>query len=250
MCVVGYDDSRFGGAFEIQNSWGDRWGRAGYTWIAYEAFGQFVDEAYEIIEDLSAYRDATEYSGFVEIEIFGSGRGMPVRFSGQGYYQTRFAYPSGTEFRFIMGNNHPAYVYAFAADDSSVKTTRIFPPEDRNVSPVLDYSKNAVAWPGEDAWIQLDDVTGSDYLVVLYSKQALDIDAIRGRFERERGPFPQRVARAVGPDFIPHDNAKYDYSKISFTGSMVNNRAVLGLLLAISHSAEGIVPVDMVNKEN
>jgi hypothetical protein len=192
LCVVGYDDSKYGGAFEIQNSWGEQWGDGGYTWIPYEVFNRFAYEAYELIENLALYKTATEYAGSVEIELYGSGAGMPVSFQ-NGYYRTTASYPSGTEFRYLMGNDKPAYVYAFAADEATTQTTRIFPPENQNISPVLDYAENAIAFPGEYSWIQLDNMPGTDYLVVLYAKRELDIDAIRARFSRERGAFPERV---------------------------------------------------------
>jgi len=31
LCVVGYDDKKYGGAFEIMNSWGEEWGNNGFT---------------------------------------------------------------------------------------------------------------------------------------------------------------------------------------------------------------------------
>jgi hypothetical protein len=234
MCVVGYDDSKYGGAFEIQNSWGEQWGNGGYTWIPYDVFTRFVSEAYELIENLAQYKTATEYAGSVEIELYGSNAGMPVTFT-QGYYRTTASYPSGTEFRYLMGNDKPAYVYAFAADEATTQTTRIFPSENENISPVLDYAENAVAFPGEYSWIQLDDRPGTDYLVVLYAKQSLDIDAIRARFSRERGAFAERVARAVGPDYIPYASARYEANRMRFTAQSFNSKAVFGLLLAIEH---------------
>ena len=36
MCIVGFDDTKFGGAFEIVNSWGDDWANGGYIWIRYD----------------------------------------------------------------------------------------------------------------------------------------------------------------------------------------------------------------------
>jgi hypothetical protein len=235
MCVVGYDDNFAGGAFELQNSWGADWGDRGYGWVSYADFGRFVNEAYELIENLDEFKDRVEYSGFVDIELRNSGEGMPVKFDGTGFYRTARAYPSGTRFRYITGNNSPAYVYAFASDSSTGATTRIFPPE--GISPVLDYRENAVAFPGEHSWIELDNVTGLDYLVVLFAKRELDIDALRGRFEREGGGFPGRVAQAVGPDYIPPAGVRYDSKRLAFSTVMPDNRAVLGLLLAIEHSA-------------
>ncbi|GHU26533.1 hypothetical protein FACS1894164_17750 [Spirochaetia bacterium] len=234
MCVVGYDDTKYGGAFEILNSWGTNWGNGGYTWIPYALFDQLTMEAYELIELLDSYKDATEYDGFAQIELYGSTAGMPVVFS-NGYYRTTASYPSGTEFRYLLGNDKAAYVYAFAADETIRATTRIFPVEGSNVSPVLDYSKNLIAFPGEYNWIKLDNQPGTDYLVVLYSKRELNIDAIRNNFSRARGSFPERVASAVGYNFIPYNQASYSSTELRFSARSSNPNAVFGLLLAINH---------------
>ncbi len=36
MVIVGYDDYKFGGAFEVMNSWGTEWGNKGFFWVKYE----------------------------------------------------------------------------------------------------------------------------------------------------------------------------------------------------------------------
>ena len=46
MCVVGYDDYKFGGAFRVVNSWGYDYGDNGYLWIRYKDFKKYVDEAF------------------------------------------------------------------------------------------------------------------------------------------------------------------------------------------------------------
>lgn len=46
MAVIGYDDEKFGGAFEIQNSWGADWGNDGYVWVKYDDFAEYVYGAY------------------------------------------------------------------------------------------------------------------------------------------------------------------------------------------------------------
>lgn len=234
LCVVGYDDNKYGGAFEIQNSWGTNWGNDGYIWIPYTVFDKFAREAYEMIENLTNYKDVVEFSGSVQIELFNSRQGMPVRFT-DGYYKTVNGYSSGTEFRYLLGNGKPAYVYAFAADSGSKTTTQIFPPEGKNISPILDYKENIVAFPGETLWIRLDQNAGTDYLVVLYAKEALDIDNIRQKFAQADGTFPERVAKAVGDNYIPANKAKYEQSEIRFSASSPNPKAVFGLLLAIDH---------------
>jgi hypothetical protein len=44
MCVIGYSDSKYGGAFEIMNSWGTEFGEGGFFWIKYNDFIQRVQE--------------------------------------------------------------------------------------------------------------------------------------------------------------------------------------------------------------
>ena len=46
MCVVGYDDNKYGGAFEVINSWGTNWGDKGFVWIKYADYAKLVSEAY------------------------------------------------------------------------------------------------------------------------------------------------------------------------------------------------------------
>jgi len=54
MCVVGYDDYKYGGAFEVMNSWGEEFGEEGFIWIKYEDFYNSVEEGYVFdVGDLS-----------------------------------------------------------------------------------------------------------------------------------------------------------------------------------------------------
>ena len=148
MCVVGYDDNRDGGAFEVQNSWGRKWGKGGYVWIPYDVFSRFVLEAYEIIENLAAYGDTARFSGYAKLEFYGQEGELRFRLSNDGFYQTAQPYPSGTEFRLHLGNREPAYVYVFMASDRSPETFRFFPSSESGESPVLDYADSMVSWPG------------------------------------------------------------------------------------------------------
>ena len=49
MCVVGYDDNRNGGSFEIMNSYGEGYGDNGFVWIKYADFYSLISEAYVLI---------------------------------------------------------------------------------------------------------------------------------------------------------------------------------------------------------
>ena len=46
MVIVGYDDNKYGGAFEVMNSWGTEWGNKGFFWVKYEDADLFGHTAF------------------------------------------------------------------------------------------------------------------------------------------------------------------------------------------------------------
>lgn len=237
MCIVGYDDRQYGGAFEVQNSWGTDWGNDGYIWIRYSDFTRFDDDAYELIGNLQSDTGKAAFEGAVRYQIQGRNEGLTVKANKDGVYVATKGMTSGTQFRLFLHNSQPAYVYAFASDEATKKTTAIFPYDKTNTSAALDYSDNEVAFPDEKHWIRLDQVTGTDYLVVLYSKKALDLQAIRAAYERASGGLATRVAAAVGPHWIPVTQAHLDQDRPGFKVNTQDQEGVFGLMLAIPHTA-------------
>ena len=57
MLVVGYDNYRNGGSFEVMNSWGKRFGDNGFVWIKYSDMRKYCKEAY-VIEIGDSFRKA------------------------------------------------------------------------------------------------------------------------------------------------------------------------------------------------
>jgi hypothetical protein len=240
MCVVGYDDERNGGAFEVINSWGGEWGNNGFMWIPYAAFVDFVLEGYEMIENLAIYSDTVKFAGFTRIEILeGSGvKTAPLVPLSGGVYKTADPLGEGTRFRFVTGSGESAYVYAFAATQAPASggggffsPALLFPPA--GVSPLLNYTGSTVILPGEDKSLALDAAPGMEYLFVLYAKQALDIRDIMRRFERAAGTPDERLAAAVGSRLLP--GAVYDAKNAAFTVETDDSRAVAALIVAIDH---------------
>ncbi len=41
MCVVGYDNNKYGGSFRVLNSWGSTWRDNGFVWIPYKDFAKY-----------------------------------------------------------------------------------------------------------------------------------------------------------------------------------------------------------------
>ena len=48
LCVVGYDDRRYGGAFRVVNSFGKTWGDGGFCWIRYGDLARFTRYAFAV----------------------------------------------------------------------------------------------------------------------------------------------------------------------------------------------------------
>ena len=58
MCIIGYDDSKYGGSFELMNSYGTQFGDQGFVWITYSDMVNYMREAFIIIlnEGQGGYR--------------------------------------------------------------------------------------------------------------------------------------------------------------------------------------------------
>ena len=89
MCIIGYDDNKFGGAWEIQNSWGTDIGDNGYIWVKYEDFNQIavaavVIETYEFNTQAPACQIGDCETNYSRAD-FGNGEKYEGEVSG-GYY--------------------------------------------------------------------------------------------------------------------------------------------------------------------
>lgn len=60
LCIVGYDDTKFGGSFLVVNSWGSSWGADGYFYLRYEDFQTFTTSAYSFETELKPIANAVE----------------------------------------------------------------------------------------------------------------------------------------------------------------------------------------------
>ena len=233
ICVVGYDDNKYGGAFEIMNSWGETWGNKGFFWIKYEDYANWVKYAYEMIDMIGGkLNNSYELSGGVKF-ILTSGEETKVSYNGN-YYRTGQSFKSGTMFRLNISNTSPAYVYAFGYDATG-KIFEIF-PYSPTISAALNYAQNDVAIPDEDHYIQTDNTIGNDYLCVVYSKEPLSVKTFYNAIENNKSSnsFPEKVKTAFGSNLISSSEIKFDQSKISFSAKS-STKSVVALIIETEH---------------
>ncbi|WP_316811053.1 C1 family peptidase [Pedobacter heparinus] len=247
MCVVGYDDEKFGGAFEIQNSWGTRWGNMGYIWIKYADFARFTRYAYEFVDLPEVKPEIADLSGQIKLTLAdGSDMQTNLLVSTRGLkivpakaapgpltlYKTAKPYASGTRFRIYISNNEPAFVYAISTDLSN-EVTKIFPYEE-GISAALTDKKNEVPIPDEDHYIEFDDKPGKDFLCVLYSREALNLNDLVKKIGAEQGSFSERVFKVIGDKTVDPKNIQFSADKIAFTG-FSKGKSIVPMMVELEH---------------
>ena len=234
MCVVGYDDSKFGGAFEVMNSWGRKWGNGGYIWIPYEIFVSFVTEGYEIIENIANFSDSIKFDGFVRMEILGQ-ENAEFTLTENKFYTTTGTYTGGTQFRYVIGTRESAYIYSFSVSQS-LEDGRFYAPvllfPKPGVSALLNYSDSSVILP-EDGTLELGPAAGTEYLITLSAKHALDINGIMRRFQAANGSLNKRLAVAVGDGLMTA--LTFSENEAAFTAAPDNPRVITALITAVEH---------------
>lgn len=235
MCVVGYDDNKYGGAFLIMNSWGSNWGNGGFTWVRYMDFCNNVDQAYtgSLPYTPSPITKKYELGGELNIQL-STGSTMQVSLSKQckyPFYKVVGNYISGTRYRLYLSNNEPAYVYVIGYDLHS-NTSVVFPPKE-NISPALTYKQSHIAIPNEKWYIEMDNNTGTDFMCVLYSKKELDIKRIKEGIANGTGSIYDRLNTQLGSLIVPVEDITFQNNTISFKAS--SNGCVVPIVAAINH---------------
>lgn len=235
MCVVGYDDNKYGGAFLIQNSWGTNWGNGGYTWVRYMDFCKTVDQAYTgtLPFTPSPVIKKNVLKGSLSLQLSTGATMQPTLNKNNviPYYNIRGSFISGTRYRLYLTNNEPAYVYIIGSDLNS-NVSQVFPPRD-DISPVLPYKQSHIAIPDEKWFIEMDNNKGTDYMCVLYSKHELDIKNIQSQIKSSSGSFLEKIKRALGTLAAPSSDITFSNSTISFDAA--TNGTVVPIIVAIDH---------------
>ena len=276
MLIIGYDDNHQNpngiedGAFLIQNSWGTDWGWCGYLWVNYNDLAEYMYQAYEmspsIYQVIQYYepepipepepqpepkpqpkpqpkpvKKVQIFNGQFSLPLWKKDRDMEVQFMNN-CYETTESYGYPTMFQLYMTNKKPCFVYAFASDNTTNKANLIFPLN--NTSALLDYSENTVVYPSETQAVKLDDVPGTDYLIVLYSLEELDIEQIMEAYEDVAGNSVRdfdlytAVKNAIGEDIVvsPSDTT-FSKNAIDFSVKMEapKKNKVLPIIIKIKH---------------
>jgi hypothetical protein len=236
MCVIGYDDRKEGGAFQIMNSWGPAWGKNGIGWVKYNDFKRFVREAYGLNNMPKSGSAASENLdcniGLVQAKTKAY---IPLRSSGGNVFTTVQPVAKGTTFKMEVKNNIACYVYVLGMEtDGSSYVLFPYPTKEdaskTKFSPYCGITGYRLFPRGMS--MQADEVSNKDYMAVIVSKTPLEIFDINQKVNAGHsagfGAAVQKAVRSQSISNVPF-NSTAD-GVIHFTASAAEKNAVVSIV--------------------
>jgi hypothetical protein len=258
MAVVGYDDEKFGGSFRIMNSWGAQWADKGFIWIKYSDYTKWCVMALQVFgsddspvpPEVKKQEEKKPEENQVTVSLSGSvefklntGESMSVNKTSTRNltveedaqvkgdeelvaYTMSNTYTSGTKFRFFMTIDKEAYVYAFATDLSG-KINRILPYDDlisTHVGP-----NSVIAFPSDTKVIKMDENKGVDYLLILYSREKLNMNEMLTIMNATKGSLSLKIKKVLGKKLADKNKINYYKDKIAFS---INTKSTRNLTVS------------------
>lgn len=249
MCVVGYDDDKYGGAFEIVNSWGKSWGNNGFIWVRYSDFPSYAKYAFEMIPSKKKKTVVkNQLAGELNLKLYDGSTMEVVQQSGEykksvlgwqdvvldesnesiGDYATKEIYGINTRYRMYAKVNKPAYVYVIGADSNN--DSGILFPHKEEISPYINYENTSVVIPGERYWIRLNSDVDSDYSIVIFSEEKIDIQEVKEKMDAMEGKLLDKLYVIFNDKLISKDDIKLNENKMSFSAEYANGSIALLIL--------------------
>ncbi len=246
MVVVGYDDDKDGGAFEIMNSWGSTWGNSGFIWVKYNSFETYVKTAYVMVDQLEQPKpNEIALQGSLKIQLSNGTQMKPelspdatrnfnIVAASKSTYKITDSYPSGTQFRIYFNSEQASYIYLIGYGGSDKSVNLLYPFD--SYSAYFGYSKSEVALPNEDYFIEIDDKPGKDILCILYSKKPLDINSLLTNLKQQKGEFTSDLKSIIKPYIYAGEDLKFASNAISFKAASANsNASIVPIFIEINH---------------
>lgn len=208
MCLVGYDDRKYGGAFKIMNSWGPQWGTNGFAWVRYGDFQTYVREAYgmdPLPKSAAMQNLALECKiGLVRKD---DRKYIALRNKGGNIFETTAPIKMGTRFRVEINNLKECYIYVFAEDGA--KSNVLFPYTAKH-SPFCGITGSRV-FPRDYA-MEADNVGNKDLMTIVISKTELDFKAFNNAIQASpQTSYTAKVGDAVR-NYKPISTARFSAS--------------------------------------
>lgn len=222
MSVIGYDDNRNGGSFQIMNSWGKEWGDNGIGWVTYNDFDYFVKEAYGLSPMGQASADENKLAvkfGMVDKE---SRKSIPLKRVQQNVYRTQNSMSKGQRFKLEVTNSLACNIY-IVTEETNGTSTVLFPYE--KYSPYCGIIGTRL-FPNEQS-LYPDEDGNLDRFAIIVTKDEIDIAAVNKAISNSRGnSFQAKILEALGTQHVERLSFNDGTGTIDFEGDLKGKNAV------------------------
>lgn len=200
ICVIGYDDNKEGGAFQIMNSWGKDWGRNGVFWVKYKDFAFFTDEAYGLHPMGSVEKPVSgPFSiSFGLVKSDGSGA-IALKQKQGNLFETTGKVAANTRFKIKVKNNYACYTYVLGMETDGSSYV-LFPYTPKH-SPYCGVTGTRV-FPRNESLFP-DEKGDTDYMAILVSRDPIDIVTINQQISQQPGKdYASRINAVLGDQMV------------------------------------------------
>jgi Domain of unknown function (DUF4384)/Papain family cysteine protease len=266
MVVIGYDNNKYGGAFEVMNSYGTNWGSNGYAWIKYDDLLKNIRYAIEVppltelpnfvSKDSSTVPKITpplvvnKFEGRLRLTdgknktlaVMAAEQALNADKRGAGtrpktknsHFTAVQPVKEGTEYQVIMKNSEPCYVYIFNYDSRNVADI-LFPKD--TVSPYMG-AQDEVVLPNKNTVIAFDANKGTDYSCILFSKAPIDMADLKNQLEKlGTGTFLERLEQVLGDKLATTKagQVRYGLSEGDLKLETLSDKTIMPLIIEFEH---------------
>jgi len=197
MCVIGYDDYKEGGAFEIMNSWGEAWGKKGITYVTYRDFKTFVKEAYGLFPmGNEAEEKSTSIKAKIALVTNQENQYIPLGRKSVDTYRTTQVLKKGTKFKMEVSNSSACYIYIFGQETDG--TSYVLFPYTKKHSPYCGITGTRL-FP-KDYSMLLDKQGTQDYIALVLTQEPIDYVAFNERITKAKGMNYSQKLKAIAPN--------------------------------------------------
>jgi hypothetical protein len=208
MCVIGYNDKKFGGAFQIMNSWTEEWGDKGIAWVRYGDFKTYVKEAYGL-DPLPKRSEVANIPLECTIGLVKNDdkQYIQLKSTGSNSFQTVSPIKQGTRFKMEIKNETECYIYIFGAESDGKTSYVLFPYLKQGETVSKHYPYCGITgyrlFP-KDQSMEPDNVGTRDYIAVVVSKDELQYNDINNKISQASGAsYAEKVNNALQSILIP-----------------------------------------------
>ena len=236
MCVIGYDDRKEGGAFQIMNSWGSDWGNNGIGWVLYKDFKAFVREAYGL-NPLPKNGAAVAQNLSCEIGLVNEQKQyIPLKLASDNVFETISPIAKMSKFKVEVKNNNPCYIYVLGQEtDGSSYVLFPYPskanPQKTIFSPYCGITGYRLFPKGKS--LQADEIGNKDYMAIITSTEPIDVFQLNDAVNQNKVKgFANAVNMAIKRNSIEGIHFSANNGSFGFA-TTIGDKSAVAIIVAI-----------------